>query len=159
MGRISKEETAKKQGYAKSLYVKGIDIETIADIISMAVSTVRKWSVQGDWEQARTSSMIAMSELRKTILDSFISLKNGEKPLIKPDEAAKYAAAFEKLSDKKKVLSYMFDAYDNLTDALTIDVQNAKGEKAKEAALNVLKVVRQKTDRILTQLTTETLDN
>ncbi len=157
MARYSDKVLAQKQRHGKELYVKGFIIETIADITGMAVSTIQRWARDDDWETAKNSSYLALSELRQTILDSFVSLKNGEKPTIKPDEAAKYASAFEKLSDNRKVLSFMYEAFEMLTDELTKDVQNAKSKAGKENALETLKKVRAKTDTILTRLTTQAL--
>lgn len=48
--------------------------------------------------------------MRETILDSFQKLKAGEKPSISPDAAAKYAKAFEQLSDHKRCLPHFFEA-------------------------------------------------
>jgi hypothetical protein len=158
MARLSKEISDRKKQHARDLYVKGFILETIAEITGMALTTVNKWAKEGDWETARQSNYIALGELRQTILESFISLKKGEKPNIKPDEAAKYASAFEKLSDKRKVLSFMHESFEMLTDELTKEVQNARGKAAKESALNVLKVTRAKTDAILTRLTSEALN-
>lgn len=159
MARLSKEISDRKKQHARDLYVKGFILETIAEITGMALTTVNKWAKEGDWETARQSNYIALSELRQTILESFISLKKGEKPTIKPDEAAKYASAFEKLSDKRKVLSFMHESYEMLTDELTKAVENAKGKAQKETSLMVLKKVRTITDNILTRLTSEALND
>ncbi len=158
MARFTKEQTEQKKLHAKNLYTKGFDLETIADIIGLALSTVRRWSLDEDFETARNSNFIALSELRNTILKSFIDLKDGKKPTIKPDEAAKYASAFEKLSDNNKSLSYMYECFEMLTDELSKDIQKAKSKVAKEFALTLLKKVREKTDIILTRLTKETLN-
>jgi urate oxidase len=157
MARFTKEKTEKKKRDAKDLYIKGFELETIAEITEIKLSTIKIWAKEGGFETARQSNFIALSELRNTILESFIDLKNGNKPKIKPDEAAKYASAFEKLSDKKKVLSYMYESFDMLTDELIKDVQSAKSKKDKELALEVLKKIREKTDTILTRLTAEAL--
>ncbi len=159
MPRFTKSQTDQKKAHAKSLYTKGFDLETIADIIGVALSTLKKWSKDDDYESARNCNFIALSELRNTILKSFIDLKDGKKPTIKPDEAAKYASAFEKLSDRKKVLSYMYESFEMLTDELSKDIQTAKGAKDKEYALAILKRVREKTDTILTRLTSEALND
>lgn len=159
MARLSKEISDRKKQHARDLYVKGFILETIAEITGMALTTVNKWAKEGDWETARQSNYIALSELRQTILESFISLKKGEKPTIKPDEAAKYASAFEKLSDKRKVLSFMHESFEMLTDELTKAVENAKGKAQKETSLMVLKKVRTITDNILTRLTAEALND
>jgi len=158
MARFTKEQAGQKKQHAKNLYTKGFDLETIAEIIDVALSTLRKWSKEQDYESARNSNFIALSELRNTILKSFIDLKDGKKPTIKPDEAAKYASAFEKLSDRKKILSYMYESFEVLTDELSKDIQKAKSKADKEFALTILKRVREKTDIILTRLTSETLN-
>jgi len=159
MGKFTKEQQEQKRHYAKNLYIKGFDIETIADIIQVALSTVKRWYKDESYEAARNSNFIALSELRNTILQSFMDLKDGKKPTIKPDEAAKYACAFEKLSDKKKVLTYMYESFEMLTEELGKDIQKAKTTKDKEFALTILKRVRDKSDLILTRLTNEALDN
>ena len=158
MARYSKAETDRKKQQAKEMYVKRFDIETIADIICIAVATVRRWAKEDDWETARKSTVVSLSQLRKTILDSFVDLQDGKTPKIKPDEAAKYASAFEKLSDRRKVLSYIYESYEMLTDELTKDIQKAVGKKDKEFALSVLKIMRAKTDKIVTDLTAEALN-
>lgn len=158
MGKFTKIQGDKKRQYGKSLYIKGFDLPTISDIIEVADSTLKKWRDTDRWEDARNSAFIAISELRNTILQSFIDLKDGKKPTIKPDEAAKYASAFERLGDRKKILTYMYEAFEMLTDELTKDIQEAKGKKEKEFALEILKRVRTKTDAIITKLTSETLN-
>jgi hypothetical protein len=159
MARFTKEQQEQKKHYAKNLYIKGFDIETIADIIQVALSTVKRWYKDDNYEAARNSNFIALSELRNTILQSFMDLKEGKKPNIKPDEAAKYASAFEKLSDRKKVLTYMYESFEMLTEELAKDIQKARNAKDKEFALTILKRVRDKSDLILTRLTNEALDN
>ncbi len=159
MARFTKEQQEQKKHYAKNLFIKGFDIETIADIINVALSTVRRWYKDDNYETARNSNFIALSELRNTILQSFMDLKEGKKPNIKPDEAAKYASAFEKLSDRKKVITYMYESFEMLTEELAKDIQTAKSPKDKEFALTILKRVRDKSDIILTRLTNDALDN
>ncbi|MCL2245844.1 MAG: hypothetical protein FWC10_03610 [Lentimicrobiaceae bacterium] len=159
MARYTKEKTDKKRSQAKDMYVKMFDLETISDILGVSIKTLKRWEKEEDFEQARKSSYISLQEIRNTILESFADLRDGKTPKIKPDEAAKYASAFEKLSDKKKMLSYMYSNYELLTDELIKDVQNGKNKKEKEAALLVLIAVRNKTDIILTNTTAEALND
>jgi hypothetical protein len=159
MSRYSNIEIERKKQQAKELYIKLFDIQTIAEIIQITPATVTRWAKDNDFETARKSKSISLSELRSAILDSFSELREGKKPKIKPDEAAKYASAFEKLSDKKKTLSYMYEAFEMLTDELSKEVQNASTKKDKETSLSVLKIVRTKTDAILTKLTSDVLND
>ena len=78
MGKFTKIQAGKKRQYGKSLYIKGFDLPTISDITEVAISTLKKWRDADGWETARNSSFIALSELRNTILQSFIDLKDGK---------------------------------------------------------------------------------
>lgn len=158
MARFSRNITENKKFHAKDLYVKGFEYSVIADILGVSEATVRKWGKELDYESARQASYIALSELRNTILQSFIDLKSGKVPKIKPDEAAKYASAFEKLSDKRKTLTYMYEAYEMLSAELMLDIQHAKNTADKEKALTTLKHVRTKTDAVINRLNSEVDD-
>lgn len=155
MAKNTKEINEKKREHAKTLYVKGFSLETIASIIDMSLFTVKKWAKADNFEAIRKSSALSLSEMQRCILDSFATLKEGGKPTIKPDEAAKYASAFEKLSDKKKSIPYFFEAYEALTDAMTQRIEDAKVAKDKEKYLAELKLVRQITTDILNNLINE----
>lgn len=159
MPKLTKQETELRKNQARDLYLKGFDCATIADILGMAQSTIAKWAELGGFEDAKRSRSITLSEMRETILESFQKLKSGEKPTISPDAAAKYAKAFEQLSDRKRCLPHMFEAYDILTDVLASRVQQAKGKEERDSALHILKTVREVSQLILTDLTTESLSN
>lgn len=155
MPKLNKQETEIRRQQARDLYIKGFDIPTIADLIGMAPSTVAKWAELLHFDDDRRARQITISEMRETILDSFQKLKAGQKPSISPDAAAKYAKAFEQLSDRRRCLPHMFEAYDILTDRLTLRVQSAHSKADREAALAVVKIVRQVSQQILTDLIAE----
>lgn len=158
MAKFTKNELKQKRAYAKSLYIKGFDYETIAGMLVVAVSTIKNWGREDDFEGSRKASFIALSEMRNTVLESFAELKEGKVPKITADVAAKYAAAFEKLSSKKKTLTYIFEAYEMLTEEFLTDVQNAVKKEDKEFCLKVLQLVRAKSDVVITKLSNEVSD-
>lgn len=158
MAKNSKEINQRKREQAKTLYIKGFSLETISEITDMSLVTVKKWAKTDNFETARKSYALSLSEMRNCILESFATLKDGGTPKIKPDEAAKYASAFEKLSDKKKSLSYFFEAYEVLTDAMSQRIENTKIVKEKEKYLAELKTVRNITETILTNLINESIN-
>lgn len=159
MPKLTKQETELRKQQARDLYIKGFDCNTIADILGMAASTISKWADALGFENDRRSRSITLSEMRETILDSFQKLKAGQKPTISPDAAAKYAKAFEQLSDRKRCLPHMFEAYDILTDHLTFRVQSATSKADRERALEVLKIVREVSQQILQDITNESINN
>ncbi|MBQ0113454.1 MAG: hypothetical protein KBT03_10015 [Bacteroidales bacterium] len=159
MPKLSKQETELRRQQARDLYVKGFDCSTIADLLNMSVTTINKWADLLNFEQAKKARSITLSEMRETILDSFQKLKAGEKPSISPDAAAKYAKAFEQLSDHKRCLPHFFEAFEVLTDRLTLLVQNASSKAEREFNLSCLKHVREESNKILTEITNESINN
>lgn len=159
MPKLTKQETEQRKQQARDLYLRGFDCHTIADILGLAPSTISKWADSLGFEADRRARAITLSEMRETILDSFQRLKAGEKPTISPDAAAKYAKAFEQLSDRKRCLPHMFEAYDILTDHLALRVQSASSKADRDQALLILKVVRDVSQQILQELTNESINN
>lgn len=155
MAQFTKEEKAQLLIHAKRLYVKNFDTATIADILRVSKTTIDRWVREHDFEKSRRSQIIALSAIRDSILESYANILEGKEPLIKPDEAAKYAKAFETFSNKKQVLSYMYEAYEILTDELQKEIQNAKTKSDKETALCDLKRFRVKTEKIINRLNKE----
>ena len=159
MAKLSKADQKQKQLYAKDLFIKGFEPDTISDILSLSELTIKKWRRENDWESAKQASFIALSELRNTVLKSFADLKDGKIPLITPDQAAKYASAFEKLSDKRKTLTYMYEAFEMLTLEFMKNLQSAKSTDDKAVALKMLRTVREKMDNVLSVLTANVANN
>lgn len=155
MPKLSKNDAAKKRAQAKELFVKGISLDTIAEIIGISIVTLRRWAKDDDYDFARAVATLSVSQMRRTILDAFVDLQNGRTPKVNPDAASKLAAAFEKLSDRRKLLPYLFEAYEMLTDHLARQVEEARSRKEKEAALNFLKMVRTATDEVIARATSD----
>ena len=160
MAKFSKEEQKQRIDHAKQLYCKGFDCETIADIIrDVSATTVKRWADENEFEKSKRSQVIALSEIRNSILESYADLLDGKKPKIKPDEAAKYATAFEKFSSKKQVLMYMYEAFELLTEEFQKDIQTGKSRAIKEIALTDLQKLRTKMNTVITNLNNEVLGN
>ncbi len=159
MAQFKKAEREQKIEQARRMYCKGFDAQTIADIMDITLRTIEKWIRENDFERSKRSQIIALSEIRNSILESYADLLDGKKPKVKPDEAAKYATAFEKFSSKKQVLSYMHEAYEMLSEEYMNDLQKSKNNKEKETLLGELRVARTKMEKVLTRLTNEVLGN
>ncbi|NDW10460.1 hypothetical protein [Dysgonomonas sp. 520] len=160
MAQWTKAERERKIEHAKQLYCKGFDFETIADIMGdVKPVTIERWAKDFDFEKSKRSQLIALSEIRNSILESYADMLDGKKPKVTPDAAAKYATAFEKFSSKKQVLTYMYEAYEMLCEELMTDIQKAESRKQKEDILDVLKYIRGLMEKVLTKLTNEVLGN
>ncbi|MFT4223301.1 hypothetical protein [Dysgonomonas sp.] len=158
MARWTKEIRERKISHAKQLYCKGFDSQTIADIIEdVQPSTVDEWIRVYEFDKSKQSQIIALSEIRGSILESYAALLDGQTPKITPDQAAKYATAFEKFSSKKQVLTYMHEAYEMLCEEYMKDIQKAEKKKDKETLLCNLRVTRSVMEKVLTRLTNEVI--
>lgn len=158
MARFTKAERESKMEYARQLYCKGFDYQTIADIMAdVSAITVERWAREGDFERSKRSQIIALSEIRNSILESYADLLEGKPPKVKPDDAAKYATAFEKFSAKKQVLTYMHEAYEMLSEEYMKQIQAEKTRKDKEAMHEKLRTCRDMMERVLNKLTKEVL--
>jgi hypothetical protein len=156
MAQFTKKEREMKIQHARQLWCKGFDAQSIADIMGdVKAATVTRWAQEHDFEKSRRSQLIALSEIRNSILESYADMLDGKTPKITPEAAAKYAAAFEKFSARKQVLTYMHEAYQLLDEEYCQSIQAAKGKKEKEQLLDQLRVARGLMQQIITRLTNE----
>lgn len=159
MSKYSKEKKRQLVDLARQLYVKGFDYATISDILKVSVNTVVRWARENDFERSKRNQMIALSEIRRSILESYADMLEGRQPRIKPDDAAKYAMAFERFSAKKQVLTYMYEAFELLTEQYQRNIQQATEKEQKQQALSDLQKLRANMDVVINNLTAEVLGN
>lgn len=158
MARFTKQEKAAKISYAKKLYVKGFDISTIADMLSVAPSTVSKWASEYDFELAKKASMISINEVRNAILTTYEEMAQGKKPTMSPDNISKLVTSFEKLSPSQKSITWVTEGFERLTESFLLEIQTQKSDKKKQAIYNELKAARKHMDKVLGKLQKEVLD-
>lgn len=160
MAQFTKAEREQKIEQARQMFCKGFDAQTISQIMGdVKERTINEWIREFGFEKSKRSQIIALSEIRNSILESYSDLLDGKKPKITPDQAAKYANAFEKFSSKKQVLSYMHEAFEMLSEEFMNDIQKAESPKQKNNLLDDLRGVRSKMENVLTRLTNEVLGN
>lgn len=160
MARFTKAEKEKKILHAKALFCKGFDIETIAEIFGdVKPATLATWAKEGSFEQAKRVQNLGLAELRNSIVESYADLLEGRTPKIKPDDAAKYAKAFDTFSSEKKATIFMKDNFDELTEEIIKQIQKARTKKDKEFLLAVLKWNRNAMDTVLTRSINNSIGN
>lgn len=158
MARFNKQEKTAKISYAKKLYVKGFDLQTIADMLSVAPSTIYKWAKENDFEIAKKASLISINEVRNAILTTYEQMQQGNKPTMTPDQISKLVNSFEKLSPSQKSITWVTEGFERLTESFLQEIQQQKSEKKKEQIYNHLKVARKHMDSVMTKLQKELLD-
>jgi len=159
MGRLTNRERDKKMLEAEDMYIRGSSVQTISDIIDISVDSINKWKRDGEWDEKAKNSNIDISNIKKEILNTFQSMKDGEKPAFTPDEITKLASAWEKVNDKQKNLAYMYQNFADLTDAMVHDIAKAKSKKVKEAMMENLKYVRKKMQEVTDKAYKEALND
>ena len=159
MARFTKEKQDELIEKARKLWCADIGSSAIASVLEVSASTVDKWARDNDFERSKRSQVIALSQIRNSILESYADLLEGRQPRITPEQASKYAAAFERFSQKHKVLTYMYEAFDMLTEQYTLNIQTAKTAKDREEKLIQLKILRTNMAVVNNKLNKQVLDN
>lgn len=158
MAKLSNQAREVKISYAKDMYVRGMSIEVIADVMGLALRTVKDWAKEQNFEQARQLNSISLSEIRAMILAGLNDIREGRTPKLKPDDASKYASAFEKMSDKSKLIPYMYELFQELTLEYSNSIERSKTASEKQLYLSELKNLRTHMDRVAQKLTQQVLE-
>lgn len=151
-GRLTKKESDTKKRQGKRMFINGFSKDEIADILEVHIETIKRWHKQDEWEKEKDVHSLSISELKRETLQTFADMKAGITPKLSPDQLSKLAATFDKLSDKKKALAYMYENYELLSDALLKDALSERSKVKKESKLETAKYVRE----IMEELTSTT---
>ncbi len=149
MARISDHDRTKKQAQARELYIKDLSITFIAEAVQVKADTLKIWAKEGQWEDIKRANNITPSQIQNMILQCAETIKQGKVPAVSPDQLAKLASAFEKLSDKHKHLGYMIDAFTELRTHILQKAQAQDASKDKEKYLVMAQTLTPITDEII----------
>jgi len=159
MARMRKEVADKKKRDGKRMFIRGYSLNEIAEVTEVYIDTIKKWAKEDDWQTAKDVHSISIGELKEQVLQTFIDLKEGKTPKLSPDKLSKISAAFQSLSDKKKNVTYMYDNYEILSDALIDSAVEAKTKKEREYRLEIAKYVRGVMDNVVSETYKEALND
>lgn len=155
---MNNAERDKKIREARELYVRGMSVQSISKVVEITSETINRWKRDQNWDAERKMRQVSTSELKSTIMETFIDMKEGRKPLHRPDDLAKLVAAFERLSEKKKTLGYTYEILEALTAEISEDVIATKVVKTKEFKLQALKYIRSIMDKLTIRMYNEALN-
>lgn len=158
-GRMTKKESDKKKRQGKRMFINGFSNDEIADVLEVHIETISRWAKKDEWQETKDIHSLSISELKQETLRSFAALKNGETPKVSPDQLSKLSTTFEKLSDKKKNLAYMYDNYEELSDAILKDALSERSKKKREEKLELSKYVRAVMDQVVNKTYKEALND
>lgn len=158
MARMKKSLSEAKQRQGEKMYINGFSKNEIAEVLEVHPETINRWCIDNEWEEAKKVHNISISELKQQILQNFIDLKNGVTPKISPDQLSKIASAFERISDKKKNLAYMYDNFEILSNAIIEKGMSSRTKKDKTKYLDIAKEVREVMDYIVAKTYKEAIN-
>lgn len=141
-GRLNKKESDQKKRQGKRMYVNGFSRMEIAEILEVHIETIKRWYKKYEWQDEKDMHSLSISELKRETLQTFADMKAGKTPKMSPDQLSKLASTFEKLSDKRKALAYMFENFETLTDAILKDAMSERKKSEKERKIEISKYVR-----------------
>lgn len=147
-GRLTKQQSDAKKRQGLRMYINGFSKQEIAEILEVHLETVKRWANQFNWEDEKGVHSISIVELKKEVLQTFADMKGGKTPKLSADQLSKLAATFDKLSDSKKALSYMYENFEALSDAILKDALSERSKKKKEHKLETAKYVRSVMDSL-----------
>lgn len=140
-----------KRSEAKKLYVLGLSILNIGELLNVGEKTLRNWKELDNWEDEKELNSIRPSEIKKMILRYVIDVRDGKKSQYKADDLAKVSAAWDRLDDSRKKAVNSMEAFDDFCGFMMQEAGQNTGKK-REVLLEVLKTLRPFLDKYITQL-------
>lgn len=151
MARLNAIESDYKKSQAKELFCKGFSISNISEMINIGIKTLGKWRNEGKWDEEKELQTLKPSNIRRLTLKSALAIEKGEELPYKADDISKIVAAFDRITDSKKIAVYTMESIDGFSSYLLEKAGKNTGKK-REYLLNLLKEIRPVFDEYITQL-------
>lgn len=151
MARMTTLDRNQKQSDCKKLFLAEISLQDIKNITGVTVKTLSKWRDEFLWEDEKELMSIKPSEIRKLTLKQAVAISKGEPLPYKSDEISKIVAAFDRITDHRKIAVYSMESIDSFSSFMLKKAGKAKGKK-REEILHLIKNVRPYFDDFITEL-------
>jgi len=151
MGRLNALEKEQKINDCKQLFISDFSIESIQKITNITSKTIRTWRDKYNWEEEKELNAIKPSEIRKLTLKQALAISKGEKLPYKTDDISKIVAAFDRITDSRKIAVYSMESIDSFSNFMLEKAALAKGQK-RDKILNVIKDIRPFFDMYISKL-------
>ncbi|MGV4413863.1 terminase gpP N-terminus-related DNA-binding protein [Chryseobacterium sp. T1] len=151
MARLKAADVDYKKSQGKDLFVKGFSITNISEIIGIGIKTLGKWRDDDNWEEEKELASLKPSNIRKLTLKMALAIEQGKPLPYKADDVSKVVAAFDRITDSKKVAVYTMESIDGFSSFMLEKAGKSTGKK-REELLNKLKEIRPFFDEYITEL-------
>lgn len=151
MARLKAADADYKKSQGKELFVKGFTITNISEIIGIGVKTLGKWRDEDKWDEEKELASLKPSTIRKLTLKMALAIEKGEPLPYKADDISKVVAAFDRITDSKKVAVYSMESIDGFSSYMLEKAGKNIGKK-RDALLDLIKEIRPHFDEYITEL-------
>lgn len=132
MARLKASESDYKKSQAKELFVKGFTPANISEIIGIGAKSLSKWREADKWDEEKELASLKPSNIRRLTLKAALAIEKGEKLPYTPDQISKVVAAFDRISDSKKIAVYSMESIDSFSNYMLEKAGKAVGKKRDE---------------------------
>lgn len=151
MARLKAADADYKKSQGKELFVKGFTITNISEIIGIGVKTLGKWRDEDKWDEEKELASLKPSNIRKLTLKMALAIEKGEPLPYKADDVSKVVAAFDRITDSKKIAVYSMESLDGFSSYMLEKAGKNIGKK-RDALLDLIKEIRPHFDEYITEL-------
>lgn len=148
MTALKKEQ---KMNDCKQLFITGFALESIKQITGITVKTIASWRDQYNWQEEKELNSIKPSEIRKLTLKQALAISKGEKLPYKTDDISKIVAAFDRITDSRKIAVYTMESIDGFSNFMLEKAALSKGKK-REEVLKLTQDIRPFFDQYIAKL-------
>ncbi len=151
MARLTAAEADYKKSQGRELFVKGFTIANIAGIIGIGEKTLGKWRKDNAWDEEKDLAALKPSNIRRLTLKMALAVERGEELPYKADDVSKIVAAFDRITDNKKIAVYTMESLDGFSSHMLAKAAQSTGKK-REEILSIIKAIRPFFDDYITEL-------
>ena len=151
MARLKAADADYKKSQGKELFVKGFTITNISEIIGIGVKTLGKWRDEDKWDEEKELASLKPSDIRKLTLKMALAIEKGEPLPYKADDVSKVVAAFDRITDSKKIAVYTMESLDGFSSYMLEKAGKNTGKK-REIILDLIKEIRPHFDAYVSEL-------
>lgn len=151
MARLTAAVADYKKSQGRELFVKGFTIANIAGIIGIGEKTLGKWRKDNAWDEEKDLAALKPSNIRRLTLKMALAVERGEELPYKADDVSKIVAAFDRITDNKKIAVYTMESLDGFSSHMLAKAAQNSGKK-REDILSIIKAIRPYFDDYITEL-------
>lgn len=144
-------EREEKQAQGRRMYVAGFDLVDIVKILGVSEKTLRKWKDEDLWEDEKELAAMKPARLKRLTLECALAIERKEPLPYKADDISKIVAAFDRITDSRKVALYSMESMDCLTNFILEQAGKERGQQ-RERLIDLIKEVRPLMDKYITML-------